>query len=74
MMAAGQVGTESLPGVGRWMDGGEMGGKFHGREGVGVEEMKFGRGRPAVRLPLSLMGNLLQPALKGHADRRRKPE
>jgi len=33
MMAAGQVGTESSMGVGRWMDGGEMGGKFGGREG-----------------------------------------
>lgn len=35
MMAAGQVGTESSAGVGRWMDRREMGGKFGHRKGGG---------------------------------------
>lgn len=59
MMAAGQVGTESSKGVGRWMDGREMGGKCGGRE-----EMKLGS--LSVRLPLGLMGNWSHRSLRAH--------
>lgn len=62
MMAAGQVGIESSASVGRWMDRGEIGGKFGGREGW--KEMKLGRGRLSVRPPLSLMGNWFHRRLR----------
>lgn len=68
MIAAGQVGTESSVGAGRWMDGGEMGGKFRAREGL--EEMKSGS--LSVRLPLSLMGNRLHRRLRACGGRKLK--
>lgn len=59
-MAAGQVGTESSEGVGRWMDGRETGGKCGAGRG----------GRGEVRQPVGQAatqphGKLVTPQLKG---------
>lgn len=50
------------------MDGREMGGKFQGKGGV--KEMKSGRGKLTIRLPLGHMGS----AASGHIVRGRKPK